>query len=59
MSNEEAKMMLRTIQGIVTISCSNGDIDNSILITKLAEAVDIAIAAIDTLDMQIEGKKEE
>ena len=59
MSNEEAKMMLRTIQGIVTISCGNGDIDNSILITKLAEAVDIAIAAIDTLDMQIEGKKEE
>ena len=59
MSNEEAKMMLRTIQGIVTISCNNGDIDNSILITKLAEAVDIAVAAIDTLDMQIEGKKEE
>lgn len=59
MSNEEAKMMLRTIQGIVTISCSNGDIDNHILITKLAEAVDIAIAAIDTVDMQIEGKKEE
>ena len=58
MSNEEAKMMLRTIQGIVTISCSNGDINNSILITKLAEAVDIAIAAIDTIDMQIEKKEE-
>jgi len=58
MSNEEAKMMLRTTLGLITIACSNGDIDNSILITKLTEAVDIAVTAIDTLDMQIEGKEE-
>lgn len=57
MSNEEAKTMLITTLGLIKISC--GNTDNSILITKLTEAVDIAIAAIDTLDMQIEGKKEE
>jgi hypothetical protein len=59
MSNEEAKMMLITMQGLITIACHNDNIENSILIAKLEEAVDIAIAAIDTLDMQIEGKKEE
>lgn len=59
MSNEEAKMMLRTVQGLITIACGTDDIDHHILITKLEEAVDIAIAAIDTVDMQIEGKKEE
>ena len=58
MSNEEAKTMLRTMQGLITIACGNDDIDHSILVTKLTEAVDIAIAAIDTVDMQIEGKKE-
>lgn len=54
MSNEEAKLMLITMQGLLKIAC--GDVAAPI-VTKMAEAVDIAITAIDMQDMKIENKE--
>lgn len=55
MSNEEAKTILITMQGLFTIACKDAP---TFFITQMAEAVDIAITAIDTQTMQIEDKEE-
>ena len=54
MSNEEAKTILITMQGLFTIACKDS---SDFFVKQTAEAVDIAITAIDMQDMQIEDEE--
>lgn len=54
MSNEEAKTMLITMLGLLTIACGDAPVP---MAERMAEAVDIATTAIDMQEMKIENKE--